>query len=68
MHVHHGRESPGVWCCISEAVYLGWQVYCSGGQREIRGRDLPGLTGAQREFIFVPGFSSNYTNRKIKLA
>jgi hypothetical protein len=28
---------------ISKAVPLGWQVYFSGGQREIRGRRLPGL-------------------------
>jgi hypothetical protein len=33
MHVQHG--------C--------WQVYCSGGQREIRGRELHGLFAEQRE-------------------
>jgi hypothetical protein len=28
---------------LSEAVCLDWLVYLSGGQREIRGRRLPGL-------------------------
>jgi hypothetical protein len=31
------------WHCISEAVFLGRQVYFSGGQREIRCRRLPVL-------------------------
>jgi hypothetical protein len=59
MHVHHaaGFASPGVWRHFSEAVCLGWQVYCSGGQRETRGRELFGLIGEQRELIFLTGSS-----------
>jgi hypothetical protein len=32
-----GLHSPGIWCHFSEVERLGWQVYCSGSQREIRG-------------------------------
>jgi hypothetical protein len=46
-----GLGSPAVWCHFSEAVCLSWQVYCSGGQEEIRGRRLPGLIGGQRELM-----------------
>jgi hypothetical protein len=53
-----GLDLLGVWCHFSEAVCLGWQVYCSGGQREIRARELLDLIGEQRELIFVTGFSS----------
>jgi hypothetical protein len=62
-----GLDSPGVRHHFSEAVCLGWQLYCSGGQRETRGRDLLGLIGEQRELNLVTGFSSNYTKRKRKL-
>jgi hypothetical protein len=52
-------DSPGVWHHLSETVCLDWQVCCSGGQREIRGRELLGVIGEQREFIFLTGFSRN---------
>jgi hypothetical protein len=54
-----GLDSPGGRCHFSEAACLGWQVYCSGGQTEMRGRELLGLTGGQRELFFITGFSSN---------
>jgi predicted alpha/beta-hydrolase family hydrolase len=38
-----GLGSPVVRHHFSEAVCLGWQVYCSGGKRQIRGRELLGL-------------------------
>jgi hypothetical protein len=31
-----GLGSTGVRCHFSEAVCLGWQVDCTGGQREMR--------------------------------
>jgi hypothetical protein len=40
-------------------LYLGWKVYCSGGQEEIKGRRPPGVTEEQRELTFVTRFSSN---------
>jgi hypothetical protein len=52
MHGHHGHwpYSLGVWLHFSEAVYIGWQVYCSGGQKEMRDRELLlGLIGEQME-------------------
>jgi hypothetical protein len=54
-----GLGSPGVQHHFSEAVCLGWQVYCSGGQREIRGRELLGLIEGQRKLIFMTRFSTN---------
>jgi hypothetical protein len=53
-----GLGSPLVRCHFSEALCLSWQVCCSGGQREIRTSDLPGLIGKQRKVIFVTGFFS----------
>jgi hypothetical protein len=54
-----GLDSVSVQCHFSEALCLGWQVYCSGVQREIRGRELLGLIEEQRKSISITGFSSN---------
>jgi hypothetical protein len=43
-----GLGSPGVQHHFSEAVCLSQQVCCSGGQRKIRGRRLPGLIEEKR--------------------
>jgi hypothetical protein len=53
MHALHGCWpcSPGVQRHLSETVYLDWQVYCSGGQRKIRGIELLGLIEEKRELI-----------------
>jgi hypothetical protein len=39
----------GVRFHFPEAECLDWQIHCSGGQREIRDRELPHLIEEQRE-------------------
>jgi hypothetical protein len=65
-----------LWCHISKAICLGWQVYFSGGQREreIRGRRLPGLIEEWKMLTLSSsacrqkGGNVSLTNKQSKLA